>query len=221
MVVGATTARALVPVTGATLVGDLSVPVAATALILLPHGGSGSARSHRRLAAALGDEGLATLCLGLLTQTEDVVDVRTGHFRFDIPLLATRLIAATDWVLAQSATSGLRVGYFGASTGAAAALIAAAARPKPVSAVVCQSGRPDLAVHVLDRVQAPTLLIVGGDDLPVIELNRDALKRLHVEAVLQVVPGASHLFDEPGAMDIVADLARGWFGRHLGRASDS
>lgn len=217
----ATPSRALVPVAGTTLVGDFSVPAAARALVLLAHGGGTAQPNHRRVATALGDAGLATLLLGLLTETEDVVDARTAHLRFDVRLLATRLVDATDWVRAQSAASGLSLGYFGASTGAAAALVAAAARPHAVSAVVSRGGRPDLAADVLEQVRVPTLLIVGGDDPPIVELNREALKRLHVESMLEIVPGAGHLFAEPGALETVTDLARRWFERHLTRPPDA
>jgi len=193
------------------------MPAASRALVLFAQSGDTRPLRHRGVAAALAEAGLATLLLGLLTETEEVVDASTGHLRFDVPLLATRLVDATDWMRAQSATSGLRVGYFGARTGAAAALVAAAARPTAVSAVVSRGGRPDLAAHVLEQVQAPTLLIVGGDDLPVITLNREALKRLHVESVLEIVPGAGHRFEDPGALASVTDLARRWFERHLTR----
>lgn len=213
----ATGSRTLVPVAGATLVGDLSVPAAARALVLFPHGGPTGQLHHRRVASALADVGMATLLFGLLTETEEVVDARTGHVRFDVPLLAARLVDATDWTRAQPATARLRIGYFGRSTAAAAALVAAAARPKAVSAVVSQSGRPDLAAHALHQVQAPTLLIVGGDDLPVIALNRDALARLRVESMLEIVPGAGHLFEEPDAQERGVALSRRWFERHLTR----
>lgn len=212
-----TGSRTLVPVAGATLVGDLTVPVAARGLVLFPHDNPTGQLHDRRVATALADVGMATLLFGLLTETEQVVDARTGHVRFDVPLLAARLVDVTDWTRAQPTTADLRIGYFGRSTGAAAALVAAAACSKVVSAVVSQSGRPDLAAHALEQVQAPTLLIVGGDDFPVIALNRDALARLRVQCRLEIVPGAGHLFEEPDAQERVAALARHWFEWHLTR----
>ena len=211
----ATPSRALVPVSAATLVGDLAVPCAARAMVLLAQAGSAGQRCHRHVSIALARAGLATLLLDLLTQAEGVVDARTGHVRFDVPLLSTRLADATDWARAQSATAGLRLGYLGTSTAGAAALVAAAARPTTVSAVVSLGGPADLAAQVLDRVQAPTLLVVGGNDLAAIELNREALRRLHVESMLEVVPGAGHRFEYPRALATVAGLARHWFERHL------
>lgn len=211
--------RALVPVAGATLVGELSVPAGALALVMVAHGANEAHRTDAPVATALADGAMATLCLTLLTENEGVVDARTGHVRFDVGLLASRLVTATDWIQARPETSGLAVGYFGDSTAAAAALVAAATRPKPVSAVVSLSGRPDLAVHVLDRVQVPTLLIVGGHDPPLVELNRAALARLRVESKLEVVRGAGHRFKEPGAMETAAHLARRWFERHLGQVT--
>jgi putative phosphoribosyl transferase len=158
---------------------------------------------------------VATLLMDLLTESEEAADRVSGHLRFDIPLLARRLTAATDWVSTEPATRGLPVGYFGASTGASAALVAAAERPDRVAAVVSRGGRPDLAGEALDRVRAPTLLIVGGRDPLVRQLNEVALERLRVEARLEIVPGATHLFEEPGALEAVARLAREWFTRHL------
>jgi dienelactone hydrolase len=161
--------------------------------------------------------GLATLLIDLLTTDEEAVDERTGHLRFDIDLLARRLVAATDWLGQLPETGDLRIGYFGASTGAGAALVAATERPEAVGAIVSRGGRPDLAGPSLPRVKAPTLLIVGGNDVPVIRMNREALAQLTVEAKLEIVPGATHLFEEPGTLDVVARLARDWFGRHLAR----
>ena len=202
------------------LSGDLVVPDDARGVVLFAHG-SGSSRlspRNRHVAAMLRQGGLATLLMDLLTSDEEAVDARTAHLRFDIPFLAGRLVAATDWLRARAEAGGLPLGYFGASTGAAAALVAAAERPEAVRAIVSRGGRPDLAGATLPRVQAPTLLIVGGDDVPVIQMNREALVHLKVEAALHIVPGATHLFEEPGMLDEVARLARGWFERWLTRA---
>jgi dienelactone hydrolase len=173
------------------------------------------------VAKVLHEGGLATLLIDLLTAEEEVVDRQTAELRFDIDLLARRLVGASDWLAHQPATRRLAIGYVGASTGAAAALVAASARPNLVAAVVSRGGRPDLAGAALSRVQAPTLLIVGGLDKVVIELNRAALERLRVEKRLEVVPGATHLFEEPGALEQVARLARAWFERYLSAASPS
>jgi dienelactone hydrolase len=163
----------------------------------------------------LRQAGLATLLLDLLTREEEVVDRRTGHLRFDIGLLAERLSFAADWLSKNPHTQDLRIGYFGASTGAGAALVAAAERPSRVGAVVSRGGRPDLAGDALSRVQAPTLLVVGGKDVPVIAMNEEALGMLRAEKRLEIVPGATHLFEEPGALEEVSRLAAGWFVRHL------
>jgi len=182
--------------------------------------GSGSSRHsprNRYVAQVLQDAGLATLLIDLLTPDEEQVDMRTGHLRFDIGLLAERLVGATDWLTQQPNTQNLRVGYFGASTGAGAALVAAAERPDVVAAVVSRGGRPDLAGPALARVQAPTLLIVGGNDVPVISMNDEAMAQLRAEKQLVIVPGATHLFEEPGALEEVARLARDWFLQHLAR----
>src|SRR5262245_19398845 len=194
----------------ARLEGTLSVPEGARGVVLFAHG-SGSSRMsprNRRVALVLNESGLATLLLDLLTPHEEVIDRRTAHLRFDIGLLASRLVAAIDWLAEDPATASLRVGTFGASTGAAAALVAAAERPEAVGAVVSRGGRPDLAGVALDRVRAPTLLIVGGSDEPVIPPNEEALARLQCAKRLLIFPGASHLFEEPGALDAVAGLAR-------------
>jgi pimeloyl-ACP methyl ester carboxylesterase len=200
------------------LEGNLAVPRDAPGVVVFAHG-SGSGRHSPRnqfVAQALREAGLATLLLDLLTAAEEAVDVRSGEYRFDIDLLAGRVVGATDWLAGAEATAHLPVGYFGASTGAGAALVAAARRPERVRAVVSRGGRPDLAAQDLPRVQAPTLLIVGGDDLPVIGLNRQALDRLGShEKGLHIVPGATHLFEEPGALEEVARLAADWFARHL------
>lgn len=208
-----------VPAGPAMLEGDLTVPEAARGVVLFAHG-SGSSRfspRNRHVASLLNEGRLATLLIDLLTPEEEAVDRQTAHLRFDIGLLAERLIGTTDWLLQQPETRHLRVGYFGASTGAGAALVAAAERPRTVGAVVSRGGRPDLAGTALPLVQAPTLLIVGGDDLQVIELNRRALVQLRCEKQLVIIPGATHLFEEPGALDQVAQYAREWFERHLVR----
>jgi pimeloyl-ACP methyl ester carboxylesterase len=200
-----------------TLEGDLSLPRGARGVVLFAHGSGSSRRSPRnRLVAGLLNEAkLATLLLDLLTPQEEAIDLQTAHLRFDIPLLATRLIGATDWLARHPDTRALRFGYFGASTGAAAALVAAAERPQQVDAVVSRGGRPDLAGPALERVRASTLLVVGGNDFPVIEMNQAALAQLRCEKRLVIVPGATHLFEEPGALLEVARLAREWFDRHL------
>jgi dienelactone hydrolase len=207
----------LVQVDDLTLEGDLTIPPNSVGVVLFAHG-SGSGRHsprNRHVASVLQERGLATLLFDLLTTEEEAIDQRTGHLRFDIPLLAARLIQATDWVSTQPETAALRIGYFGASTGGGAALLAAAERPERVAAVVSRGGRPDLAGPALARVQAPTLLIVGGYDTPVIALNQEALARLRCPASLQVVPGATHLFEEPGTLEEVARLASDWFLKHL------
>ncbi|HSJ31645.1 MAG TPA: hypothetical protein VK933_09430 [Longimicrobiales bacterium] len=210
---------------GATLDGDLLVPPGATGIVVFAHG-SGSSRfspRNRMVARTLNDAGMATLLVDLLTPGEELIDDRTRELRFDIPLLADRLAAVTDWVVSHRGTADLAIAFFGASTGAAAALIAAAMRARHVAAVVSRGGRPDLAADMLGRVQSPTLLIVGGLDGQVIELNRAALARLRCEKQMVIVPGATHLFEEPGALEQVAMLAREWFaarfpkGAHVGR----
>jgi dienelactone hydrolase len=198
--------------------GDLSVPEGARGVVLFAHGSGSSRHSsrNRRVARALQQAGLATLLMDLLTADEEAVDARTAHLRFDIGLLAERVVGATRWLARSREAGGLAVGYFGASTGAGAALVAAAELPGTVGAVVSRGGRPDLAGPNLARVQAPTLLIVGGNDTPVIGLNRHALGLLGVrDKDLVIVPGATHLFEEPGTLDEVARLASDWFTRHL------
>src|SRR4051812_36494185 len=201
-----------------TLEGNLGVPEGARGVVLFAHG-SGSGRHsprNRFVARQLRAAGLATLLVDLLTEDEEAVDQYTAHLRFDIGLLAGRLVGATDWLTRDPRTAGLSVGYFGASTGGGAALVAAARRPDRVGAVVSRGGRPDLAGEALPAVRAPTLLIVGGDDEPVIALNEDALVQLGAPVKqLVIVPGASHLFEEPGKLEEVARLAAQWFGRHL------
>ena len=211
-------ARAIaMPLDGIVLHGDLSVPASAKGLVLFAHG-SGSSRlstRNRAVAATLHERGLATLLFDLLTPDEERVDTITRQHRFDISTLAERLVAATDWATTNPGTRRLPIGYFGASTGAAAALVAAAKRADAVRAVVSRGGRPDLAGASLAEVRAPTLLIVGGADPEVLDLNRLALARLRGVAVLEVVPGASHLFGEPGALEQVSSLACRWLERHL------
>jgi putative phosphoribosyl transferase len=206
-----------VPAGTVTLEGNLSLPEGARGVVLFAHGsGSGRHSSRNRyVARLLNQAALATLLVDLLTADEEVLDLHTARLRFDIALLAERLIGATDWLAEHPDTRRLPIGYFGASTGAAAALVAAAKRPEKVDAVVSRGGRPDLAGPSLPQVRAPTLLIVGGDDVPVIELNRAAFEQLRCEKELVIVPGATHLFEEPGALDEVARLARDWFERHL------
>ncbi|MGH7818884.1 MAG: dienelactone hydrolase family protein, partial [Candidatus Binatia bacterium] len=182
------------------------------------HGSGSSCRSprNRLVASALHSEGLGTLLFDLLTAAEEDVDVRTGELRFDVGFLGDRLLAATDWGLRRPSIGLLPIGYFGASTGAAAALVAAARRPQLVAAVVSRGGRPDLAGTALAKVQAPTLLIVGGEDHTVLRLNAEALEQLGAaEKCLEIVPGATHLFEEPGTLEEVARFAAGWFRRHL------
>jgi putative phosphoribosyl transferase len=206
-----------VPAGSVMLDGSLTLPEESRAIVVFAHG-SGSNRlspRNRYVARVLNEAKLATLLIDLLTLHEEVIDARTAQLRFDIDLLAERLVDATDWLIQFPDTKDLSIGYFGASTGAAAALAAAAIRPDVVHAVVSRGGRPDLAGAALTRVQAPTLLIAGENDGEVIELNRAALAQLRCETQLVIVPGATHLFEEPGALDEVARLARDWFERHL------
>lgn len=207
-----------VPAGPVTLEGNLSVPTRARGVVLFAHGSGSSRHSPRnqKVAAVLREAGLATLLIDLLTPDEEAVDIHTAHLRFDIPLLAERLVGATDWLGNNEQTGGLALGCFGASTGAGAALVAAARRPSQVAAIVSRGGRPDLAGADLAAVQAPTLLIVGGRDEVVIGLNEKALHRLGArEKELVIIPGATHLFEEPGALDEVARLAARWFTGHL------
>ena len=199
------------------LEGDLAMPKDARAIVLFAHGSGSSRHSPRNrfVAEVLHEARLATLLFDLLTAEEETIDVRTRELRFDIGLLADRLTGAVDGLGGQKDMRDLRVGLFGASTGAAAALRAAARRSGVVGAVVSRGGRPDLADEALPAVKAPTLLIVGGDDAMVIKLNRQASARMLAEHHLAVVPGASHLFEEPGKLEAVAELARDWFLRHL------
>jgi len=195
---------------------DLVVPDSPAGIVVFAHG-SGSSRfspRNRAVAGTLNEGGLATLLLDLLSLDEQRIDDLTGHLRFDIGLLADRVAGAIDWVGGEERTRGLNIGLFGASTGAAAALVAAAKRPDSVAAVVSRGGRPDLAGNLPD-VKAPVLLIVGGYDTAVIEMNRDAARQLLCENRIEIVPGAGHLFEEPGKLERVAELARDWFVRHM------
>lgn len=200
-----------------TLEGNLILPKGARGVVLFAHG-SGSSRfssRNRYVAEQLRAGGLGTLLIDLLTREEEHIDMRTGHLRFDIQLLADRLVGATEWLEQNDETRNLKVGLFGASTGGGAALVAAAELPDRIAAVVSRGGRPDLAGAALPRVKAPTLLIVGGDDLPVIGMNREAYDQMTAERRLEIIPGASHLFEEPGTLEQVARLARDWFQRYL------
>jgi putative phosphoribosyl transferase len=199
------------------LTGDLTTPPRPAGVVVFAHG-SGSGRGsprNRAVAGELQNAGLATLLIDLLTVNEEIEDRETGRWRFDVVLLGERVVAAIDWLASSDALGRLPVGCFGASTGAAAALLAAAERPDRVAAVVSRGGRPDLAGDTLSRVIAPTLLIVGGDDEQVIELNRQAAVRLPDEPRLEIVLGAGHLFEEPGGLERVAELTRDWLTHHL------
>ena len=210
-----------IPIGAMTLEGAVDAPATPRGAVLFAHG-SGSSRlspRNRFVAGVLRDTGLATLLIDLLTPQEEAADAATGHLRFDIELLGDRLVRITDWLLKYPATRGLPIGYFGASTGAAAALVAATQRP--IAAVVSRGGRPDLARSVLRQVRAPTLLIVGECDDVVLALNKEALMKLQGERELAIVAGATHLFPEPGALEEVARLAREWFVRHLARTATS
>jgi pimeloyl-ACP methyl ester carboxylesterase len=214
---GTTATEVRVSIGDAVLAGDLVLPEHPAGIVLFAHGSGSSRHSprNRLVAGTLNAAGFGTLLLDLLTPDEERADQLTGELRFDIDLLARRLLGAIDWLRAGPARS-LRIGLFGASTGAAAALVAAAERPEEVAAVVSRGGRPDLAGPALSRVRAPTLLIVGGADQAVLELNRRALELLPPESRVAVVPGATHLFEEPGALEQVAQLAADWFSHYLG-----
>ena len=219
---GRLTARSVSIPAGVNLSGDLAIPAGAHGLVVFAHGSGSSRLSPRNqsVARVLQTYGFATLLFDLLTPAEEAIDQHTRQFRFDIHLLAERLVRVTDWLATERDTRWLRVGYFGASTGAAAALIAASRRPPVVHAVVSRGGRPDLAGPALRRVTAPTLLIVGERDEPVIAMNRAALHDLACKTKrLEIVPGATHLFEEPGALDRVCELALDWFDVHLARPS--
>lgn len=199
------------------LEGDLGFPESCLGIVLFAHGSGSSRHSPRNrfVARLLREARLGTLLIDLLTSSEEAAETATGHLRFNIDFLGVRLVAITDWVLAHSDMRDLPLGYFGASTGAAAALVAATQRPAAIRAIVSRGGRPDLARSALPRVAAPTLLIVGEQDTAVLDLNREALNQLRVEKSLVLVPRATHLFEEPGALEEVARLARAWFERHF------
>ncbi len=211
-----------IPMENVTLHGDLAIPPNPRGMVVFAHG-SGSSRlspRNRAVARVLRASAFGTLLMDLLTPDEDAIDEQTRELRFDIALLARRLVGATDWLSQAQETRGLPVGYFGASTGAAAALVAAAERHGAIRAVVSRGGRPDLAGRALPRVVAPTLLIVGGLDDTVIDLNRDAMTEMTAAAVtMEIVPGASHLFEEPGTLESVARLATAWFEQNLGAST--
>jgi len=204
----------------AVLSGSLNIPEDAGALALFAHGSGSSRHSPRNqfVARTLNEAGLATLLFDLLTQEEEAIDIQTRELRFNIDLLAERLVYATKWAKQQEETRDLRIGYFGSSTGGAAALVAAVDVPQDVGAVVSRGGRPDLAGEALPKVQAPTLLIVGGNDGIVIELNEQARDRMRCDVKLEIIPGATHLFEEPGTLEKVAQLASDWFAKHIGSA---
>jgi putative phosphoribosyl transferase len=201
----------------AVLPGNLNIPKNASGLVLFAHGSGSSRHSPRNqfVARTLDEAGLATLLFDLLTPEEEAIDMQTREHRFNIHLLAERLVHATKWAKQQEQTSNLRTGYFGSSTGGAAALVAAVDAPQDVGAVVSRGGRPDLADKALPKVHAPTLLIVGGNDDIVIELNEQARDRMRCEVKLAIIPGATHLFEEPGALEKVAQLASDWFVKHI------
>lgn len=204
-----------IPAGGVWLRGDLNVPDGSEGVVLFAHGSGSSRLSPRNqfVASTIREAGVGTLLFDLLTRDEEAVDIQTTHLRFDIAFLAQRLIGATEWIKRE--LPSLRVGYFGSSTGGGAALVAAAVVGEAIGAVVSRGGRPDLAGPALAQVKSPTLLIVGGLDYPVIEMNEAALDRLHCETQMKIVPGATHLFEEPGTLGQVASLAAEWFQRHL------
>ncbi len=209
--------EAFIPVDSITLPGELSVPGRAEGLVLFAHGSGSSRHSPRNqyVAQVIREAGVATLLFDLLTREEERIDLQTRHLRFDIVLLARRLAGATKWARKQKEIASLRIGYFGASAGVGAALIAAAEMDDDIGAVVSRGGRPDMAGEALSRVVAPTLLIVGGSDEMIIRLNEEALGKLQCVKELKIVPGATHLFEEPGKLEGVARLAADWFQRHL------
>jgi putative phosphoribosyl transferase len=206
-----------VPIGDQWLHGDLGLPARAQGIVLFAHGSGSSRHSTRNqyVARTLERRGLATLLIDLLTPAEEAIDERTLEYRFNIEMLAERLAAIVDWLRQRTETASLPIGLFGASTGGGAALMAAAARPQTIAAVVSRGGRPDLAGAALPRVTAPTLLIVGGLDTPVIQMNRDAMRQMRADVTLEIVPGATHLFEEPGTLERVAELAGSWFAERL------
>lgn len=207
----------LIPVDSIELEGELNVPDAASGIVLFAHGSGSSRHSSRNqfVARVIREKGIGTLLFDLLTRDEEAVDIYTRHLRFDIGLLAKRLQAAANWVADQQETKNLKLGFFGASTGGAAALVAAARMKGTIRAVVSRGGRPDLAGPVLPEVVSPVLLIVGGNDDVVIGLNEEAFAKLNCEKELKIIPGATHLFEETGALEKVAELAAEWFARHF------
>ena len=209
--------EAQIQVGGASLAGNLHLPKDTSALVLFAHGSGSSRQSPRNqfVARTLNDARLGTLLFDLLTQDEEAIDMQTHELRFNIHLLAKRLVEVTKWTRRRPQLCDLQIGYFGSSTGGAAALVAAADKPEDVGAVVSRGGRPDLAGDALPNVRAPALLIVGGNDDIVIELNEQARNRMRCAVNLEIVPGATHLFEEPGALAKVANLASEWFSRHL------
>lgn len=206
-----------IPLKSAELEGELCLPVNRVGLVLFAHGSGSSRHSPRNqfVARILNEAGLGTLLFDLLTAEEESAEAVTRHLRFDIKVLSERLIAASRWSMSRAATLDLPMGYFGSSTGAAAAIVAASELGNDISAVVSRGGRPDLAKAALDRIAAPTLLIVGGDDYPVLTLNQEACDRLGCEKALRIIPGATHLFEEPGKLEQAARFACEWFVRHL------
>lgn len=207
----------LIPVSGKNLRGDLTIPEQAKGLILFAHGSGSSRLSPRNqyVSRSLVEAGFATLLTDLLTEAEEREDMDTGHLRFDVEMLGDRLVEIIDWLVLNEETMGLSIGLFGASTGAAAALVAAVRREKWVRAVVSRGGRPDLAGSALGDVQCPTLLIVGSDDLDVVKLNTKALGQMQCPKQMMLVQGATHLFEEPGTLEVVAKLSAEWFAQHL------
>jgi len=213
----ATEVAVQIPAEEAMLQGDLVIPPQSHGLVIFAHGSGSSRHSprNRYVAGVLQQSGLATLLMDLLTADEEAVDQYTRHLRFDIPMLSGRLVAATDWAKDEEQVRGLGMGYFGASTGAAAAIMAAAQRPEQVKAIVSRGGRPDLAEAALEQIKAPTLLLVGDRDYPVIDLNEQAFARMKCEKRLTLIPRATHLFEEPGTLEQVAEMAATWFDAHL------
>ena len=207
----------IIPLKEAELGGELHFPADALGLVLFAHGSGSSRHSPRNqfVARTLRQAGVGTLLFDLLTAQEEQAEAHTRHLRFDIPFLARRLVAATRWALDSITTRDIRIGYFGSSTGAAAALVGAAQLGEVVSAVVSRGGRPDLAGEALPQVKAPTLLVVGGEDRSVIPLNEQAYTQLQCERALRIIPGATHLFEEPGALEKVAHMAAEWLANHL------
>lgn len=206
-----------IPAGNVQLAGDLVVPAGASGIVLFVHGSGSSRHSSRNkyVAQVLQSAGIGTLLFDLLTEDEEAIDIHTRHLRFDIGMLSQRLVLVTKWVQQNPQTSHLKIGYFGASTGGGAALVAAAALGPQISAVVSRGGRPDLAGEALPQVKTPTLLLVGGWDTPVIEMNRDAYERMHCEKAMEIIPATSHLFEEAGKLEEVAKISAQWFKRYM------